>query len=181
MLETVIILSSRLLMLTRQWTKSLLHMIMKSKKSIAVGIGGMEAIVVQGNGIETGHGTTMGDISMDDGPVAVEGSEACQGELAIEDGSVGNRVYDAGGTQSHGAKRVSDAHGAQLVGHNASMVSEGITGLETQSGAAEDLTPRRPPSNKPAHWASMTPTQRRRWKRIEKNRKERDQNGEGGQ
>ena len=55
---------------------------------------------------------------------------------------------------------VSAAQGAQGFGQNASMVSEGITGVETQPGAAEDLSPRRPPlSNKPAHWATMTPAQ----------------------
>ena len=33
----------------------------KIEKSIAVGIGGMEAIVVQDNGTEASHGTTMYD------------------------------------------------------------------------------------------------------------------------
>ena len=60
--------------------------------------------------------TAMGEISMDDGIITVEGAEACQGEPTIEDGSVGNGIIDAGGAQSHGAERVSDAQGAQLVG-----------------------------------------------------------------
>ena len=60
------------------------------EKSIAVGIGGMETISVQDNGTEASHGTTMKDISMEDGAITVEGAEACQGEIAIEDGSVCN-------------------------------------------------------------------------------------------
>ena len=45
------------------------------EKSSAVGIGGMEAIVVQDNGTEASHGTTMEDTSMDDGAAIVEGTE----------------------------------------------------------------------------------------------------------
>ena len=58
------------------------------EKSIAVGIGGMEAIVVQDNGTEASHGTTMEDISMDERAAIVEGTETYQGELAVEDGSM---------------------------------------------------------------------------------------------
>ena len=70
------------------------------EKSIAVGIGGMEAIVVQDNGTEASHGTTMEDISMDERAAIVEGTETCQGELTIEDGSVGNGNIDADGAWS---------------------------------------------------------------------------------
>ena len=118
--------------------------------------------------------------SMDPGGIA--GTEACQEGLSVEESSVGSGTADTDGTRARGAERVGVAQGAQVVGRSDSMDSGGITGVGTQPGAAEDLTPRRPPpSNKPAHWATMTPAQRRRWKRIEKNRKERDQDGEGGQ
>ena len=46
----------------------------------------------------------MGDISMDDGAVTVEGAEACQGELTIEDGSLGNGIIDADGAQARGVQ-----------------------------------------------------------------------------
>ena len=52
----------------------------------------MEAIAVQDNGTEASHGTTMEDISMDERAAVVEGTETRQGELAIEDGSVGNGI-----------------------------------------------------------------------------------------
>ena len=67
----------------------------------------------------------------------MEGAEACQGELAIEDGSVSNGIIDAGGAQARGAERVSDAQGIQVVGGNGSMVSGGIVGAEAQLGAAD--------------------------------------------
>ena len=96
----------------------------------------MEEIVVQDNGTEASHGTTMEDISMDERAAIVEGTETCQGELTIEDGSVGNGTIDADGAQSHGAERVSGAQGAQMVGrHLTSMVSGGIAGAGSQLGA----------------------------------------------
>ena len=91
----------------------------------------METVVVQGNGIEASHGSTTKNTFMEDGgwsAITVEGAEACQGELTIEDISVNNGIIDADGAQPHGAERVSDAQGAQVAGHNASMVSRGITG-----------------------------------------------------
>ena len=97
---------------------------------------------------------------MDERAVTVKGADACQGEITIEDCSVSNGTIDADGAQVRGAERVSDAHGVQVVGSNGSMGSGGIAGAGSQLGAAEDLTPRRPPpSNKPAHWATMTPAQ----------------------
>ena len=42
---------------------------------------------------------------MDDGAITVEGAEACQGELAIGHGSLGNGIINADGAQSHGAER----------------------------------------------------------------------------
>ena len=112
---------------------------MKSKKSSAVGIGGMEAIVAQDNVIEASHGASMEDFSMDERAVTAEGADACQGELTIEDGSMSNGTIDADGAQSHGTERVSDTQGAQLVGGNGSMVSGGIAGAEVQLGAAEEV------------------------------------------
>ena len=49
------------------------------EKSIAVGIGGMEAIAAQDNGTEASHGTTKEDISMDEGAAIVGGTGARQG------------------------------------------------------------------------------------------------------
>ena len=51
------------------------------KKIIVVGIDRVEAVAVQDNGIETRHGTTMGDIIMGDGAVTVEGIKARQDKL----------------------------------------------------------------------------------------------------
>ena len=76
---------------------------------------------------------------MVDRAAIVEGTETCQDELTIEDGSVGNGTIDADGAQPHGAEIVSDAQGVQLVRGNASMVSGGIVGAEAQLGAAEDV------------------------------------------
>jgi hypothetical protein len=68
----------------------------------------------------------------------VEGTETRQGELTIEDGPLGNGFIDADGAQSHGAERVSDTQGVQVVGHHlTSMASGGIVGAEAQLGAAE--------------------------------------------
>ena len=99
----------------------------------------MEAIVVQDNGTEASHGTTMEDISMDERAAIVEEAEACQGELTIEDVSVGNGIIDADGAQARGVKGVSDVQGAQVVGGNSSMVSGSIVGAGAQLGAAEDV------------------------------------------
>ena len=44
---------------------------------------------------------------MQDGAITVEGAEACQGGLAIEDGSLGSGIIDADGAQPRGAERVS--------------------------------------------------------------------------
>jgi len=143
-------------------------------KSIAVGIDGMEAIVVQDNGTDASHGTTMGDISMDDGAITVEGAEACQGELTTEHGSVGNGIIDANGAQARGVKGVSDVQGAQVVGGNGSMVSGSIVGAGAQLGAAEseatgatsvveaDGIPR------PGHWAKLIKGQKKNWKKWHK-------------
>ena len=76
---------------------------------------------------------------MDDGAAAVECAEACQGELTIEDGSVGNGTIDADGAQARGVKGVGEVQGAQVVGGNGSMVSGGIVGAGLQLGAAEDV------------------------------------------
>ena len=84
----------------------------KIENFIAVDIGGMETFVVRGNGIETSHGTTLGDISKDDGAITLEGAEACKGEVTIEDGSVGNGFIDVEGARSHGAERVSQGRAA---------------------------------------------------------------------
>ena len=118
-------LSSRLLMLTRQWTKLLLHMMMKSKIYCS-GYWWNGSIAVQGNGTEASHGTTMEDISMDERAAVVEGTETRQGELAIEDGSVGNGTVDADGAQARGVKGVSEVQDAQVVGGNGLMVSGSI-------------------------------------------------------
>ena len=134
----------------------------EAENFIAVGIGGMETVVIQDNGIETSHGTTMGDISMDDGAAAVEGAEACQGEPTIEDCSVSNGTIDADGAQSHGAERVSGAHGAQLVGGSGSMVSGGIAGAST---IGESSGPEETSDAKGA--ASDTKPKQRRGKRSE--------------
>jgi hypothetical protein len=86
----------------------------------------MEAIAVQDNGTEASHGTTMEDISMDERAAVVEGTETRQGELAIEDGSVGNGTVDADGAQARGVKGVSEVQDAQVVGGNGLMVSGSI-------------------------------------------------------
>jgi hypothetical protein len=127
------------------------------EKSIAVGIGGMETVVVQDNGIETSHGTTMEDISMDDGATIVEGTEACQGEITVEGGSLGNGFIDADGAQARGAEGVSDAQGAQLVEGNGSMVSGGIAGASPTRHYGTAL------SDKPPNWGTMTKAQKRKW------------------
>jgi hypothetical protein len=144
------------------------------EKSSAVDVGGMEAIVVQDNGTEASHGTTMEDISMDERAAIVEGTETCQGELTIEDGSVGNGTTDADGAQARGVKGVSDVQGAQVVGGNGSMVSGSIVGAGSQLGAAEseatgatsvveaDGIPR------PGHWATLTKGQKKNWKKWHK-------------
>ena len=72
----------------------------------------------QDNGTEASHGTTMEDISMDERAAIVEGTETCQGELTIENGSVSNGNIDANGAQARGVKGVSDVQGAQVVGGN---------------------------------------------------------------
>ena len=110
---------------------------------------------------------------MDDGAAAVEGTEACQGELAIEDGSLGNGFIDADGAQSHGAERVSDAQGVQVVGHHlTSMVSGGIAGAGAELGAAEDGGKSADVSTadvdlrqRPVHWNQMSRAQKNNWKR----------------
>ena len=99
----------------------------------------METVVVQDSGIEASHGATMEDFSMDERAAVVEGTETCQGELTIEDGSVGNGTIDADETQSHEAERVSNAQGVQMVVSNGLMDSGGIVGAGSQLGAAEDV------------------------------------------
>jgi len=70
----------------------------------------------------------------------MEGTQTRQGELTIEDGSLGNGFIDADGAQSHRVERMSGAQGVQVVGHQltSSMVSGGIAGVGSQFGAAED-------------------------------------------
>ena len=132
----------------------------------------MEAVVVQDNGIETSHGTTMRDVSMDDGAITMEGAEACQGELAVEDGSVSNRAVDADRAQARGAEKVIGAQGIQVAGGNGSMASGGIVGAGAQLGAAEnvkagtfamDPAPANNKPDKPENWGSMSKSQRRHW------------------
>ena len=136
------------------------------EKSFAVRIGGMEAIVVQDNDIEASHGADMEDISMDDGAAIVEGIETCQGELVIEDGSVGNGTIDVDGAQGD--------QGVQLVGrHLTSMDSGGIVGAKAQLGAADDVGARpfgaeseAAPSNgipRPSNWRERSRRAQRRW------------------
>ena len=132
-----------------------------------------EAIVVQDNGTEASHGTTMEDISMDERAAIVEGTETCQGELTIEDGSVGNGTTDADGAQARGVKGVSDVQGAQVVGGNGSMVSGSIVGAGSQLGAAEHVGARpfeaeseAAPSNgipRPSNWRERSHNGRKRW------------------
>jgi hypothetical protein len=143
------------------------------EKSIAVGIGEVEAIAVQDNGTEASHCTTMEDISMDERAAIVEGTETCQGELTIEDGSVGNGTIDEDGAQARGAKGVSDVQGAQVVGGNGSMVSVSIVGARSQFGAAEGFgsgTVGAGPGAtaedaKPSNWGNMSKAQRRNWQK----------------
>ena len=62
----------------------------------------------------------------------MEGSEACQGELAVEDGSSDDGIIDADGAQSHGDVRLSDAQGVQIVGaehDTAENMGEGSVGV----------------------------------------------------
>ena len=135
----------------------------------------MEAIDVQDNGTEASHGTTMEDISMDERAANVEGTETCQGELTIEDGSLGNGFIDVDGAQSHGAERLSDAQGVQVVGGNGSMVSGSIVGAGSQLGAAEHVGARpfeaeseAAPSNgipRPSNWQERTHRARKNWSR----------------
>ena len=129
----------------------------------------MEAVAVQDNDTEASHVTTMEDISMDERAAIVEGTETCQGEITIEDGSVSNGIVDADGAQARGAEGVSDAQNAQLVGSNGSMDSRGIAEAEARLGAAEDvgagnfvMSPA-PANNKPENWGSMSKSQRRHW------------------
>ena len=125
----------------------------------------------------------------------VKGTEACQGELTIEDGSLGNGFIDADGAQARGVKGVSVAQNVQLVGHsdlaefqsigaevqfgtvvgsNGLMVSGGIAGAGTQLGAAEDFgsgTVRAGPGAtaedaKPSNWGNMSKAQRRNWEKA---------------
>ena len=63
---------------------------------------------------------------MDERAAVVEGTETRQGELAIEDGSVGNGTVDADGAQARGVKGVSDVQDAQVVGGNGLVVSGSI-------------------------------------------------------
>ena len=135
----------------------------------------MEAIAVQDNGTEASHGTTMEDISMDERAAVVEGTETRQGELAIEDGSVGNGTVDADGAQARGVKGVSDVQGAQVVGGNGSMVSGSIVGAGSQLGAAEHVGARpfeaeseAAPSNgipRPKDWQEKSRKAKQNWSR----------------
>ena len=124
----------------------------------------------------------MEDVSMDDGAITVEGSAACQGELAVEDGSVGIGTIDADGAQARGVKGVSDVQGAQVAGGNSTMVSGSIVGAGAQLGAAEDVEagtvgpglgaaaegaaaegiPR------PRHYSNLTKGQKKLWNRRHK-------------
>ncbi len=118
----------------------------------------METAAVQDNGIETSHGTAMRVISMGDVADTVESVEACQDELTIEDGSLGNGC---------------DVQGAQVVGGNGSMVSGSIVGAGAQLGAAEDVgaspfgaESEAAPSNgspRPSNWRERSRTAKRHW------------------
>ena len=108
------------------------------------------------------------------------------GHGRITEAAARRRAADGAGADADGAgsgaapTAASVARGGQQHGTSRAPGRNAETGA--QLGAAGDLTPGRPPpSNKPADWATMTSGQRRRWKRIEKNKKERDQDGEGGQ
>ena len=132
---------------------------------------------------------------MDERAVIVEGTEAHQSELTIEDSSMGNGTIDADGAQARGVKGVSVAQNVQLVGHsdlaefqsigaevqlgaavgsNGLMVSGGIAGAGAQLGAAEDFgsgTVGACPGAtvedaKPPNWGNMTKGQRRNWERA---------------
>jgi len=79
--------------------------------------------------------------------------------------------------QARGAEDAGEsaAREAQGLGHNAPMVSEGITGGEVQLGTAEDAgagtsgaCSRQVRANKPAQWGSMSASQRRNWLKNEK-------------
>ena len=125
----------------------------------------MEAIAVQDNGTEASHGTTMEDISMDERAAIVEGTETCQGELTIEDGSVGNGTIDADGAQSHRAERVSDAHGAQVVGGNGSMDSGGIVGTGARAAAVTPTKKKKKKSKRGGIKSKMTGDEWKKWQR----------------
>ena len=95
---------------------------------------------------------------MDERAAIVEGNETCQGELTIEDGSLGNGC---------------DVQGAQVVGGNGSMVSGSIIGAGALLGAAEDVGARpfgaeseAAPSNgspRPSNWRERSRTAKRHW------------------
>ena len=112
---------------------------------------------------------------MDERTAIVEGTETCQGELAIEDGSVGNGTIDADGAQARGAERVSGAQGIQVAGGNGPMVSGGIAGTGSKLGAAEDVGARpfgaeseAAPSNgipRPRDWQERSRKARQNWSR----------------
>jgi len=80
----------------------------------------------------------MRDVSMDDGAITMEGAEACQGELAVEDGSVSNRAVDADRAQARGAEKVIGAQGIQVAGGNGSVVSGGIATEDLEAVAEEE-------------------------------------------
>ena len=113
---------------------------------------------------------------MDERAVLVEGTETRQGELIIEDGSVGNGIIDADGAQARGAERVSIAQGVRVVERSDPMDSEGIAGTGTQFGAAEDVeaetdgtgsgTATYSISNE--EWEQMSPKQRKRYRSNQK-------------
>ena len=91
--------------------------------------------------------------------------------------------------QARGAEDAGEsaAREVQGLGHNAPMVSEGITGGEVQLGTAEDAgagtsgaCSRQVRANKPAQWGSMSASQRRNWLKNEKRKNGQTKNNPGG-
>ena len=103
---------------------------------------------------------------MDERAAIVEGTETCQGELIIEDGSLGNGSIDADGAQSHGAERVSNAQGVQVVGHHlTSMVSGGIVGADSGAAAVTPTKKKKNKSKRGGIKSKMASDEWKTWKR----------------
>ena len=115
---------------------------------------------------------------MDERAAIVEGTETCQGELTVEDGSMDNGTTDADGAQARGAEGVSVAQNAELVGSNGSIDSGGIAGAGAQFGVraspfgAESVATvdGRAPEGipRPQYYNNFTKDQRKKWNRRHK-------------